>query len=88
MNTVTIDSQLYNEAVRYATKERMTLSGLFELAVRRLMYVDTPQTSSKVIDRKEFQKALDYMNLLMSEEDNLSVPADEDGKAERLKKYL
>lgn len=66
----------------------MTLSGLFELAVGRLMYVDSPRTSSKVIDQKKFQKALDYMDLLMSDGKNLPVPADEDGKEERLKKYL
>ena len=46
------------------------------------------KTSNKVIDRKEFQKALDYMDLLMSDGKNLPVPADEDGKEERLKKYL
>ena len=37
MNTITIDNNLYNEAILYAGKRRMSVAALFESAVRKFM---------------------------------------------------
>ena len=91
MNTISINTRLYNDALNFASKKRMSISTLVELAVRHFIDVGQLQSSQSghaKIDQMEFQKALDHMDSLMSGYDGMVVPADEDGRDARVEKYL
>ena len=88
MNTITIDNKLYKEAMQYADNKRMSISGLFELAVRKFMEHNPVRTKESVLDSAEYKRALDYMDELMAGEQIVSVPSDEDGRGARTEKYM
>lgn len=84
MNTITIDHKLYNEAILYADQKRMSVSGLFEYAVRKFMELNPVKTRSSVLDSDEYKKALEAMDEIMADEQTVTVPSDEDGRDARL----
>lgn len=88
MSTVTIDPELYNEAIKYANNEKMSISGLFELAVRKLMDLHPMKANDTIPDSVEYRNALEYMDKLFAGEQNVSIPADEDGRDARAEKYV
>ena len=88
MNTITIDNKLYNEAILYADQKRMSVSGLFEYAVRKLMEHHPVQPKSSVLDSDEYKKALEAMDEIMADEQTVTVPLDEDGRDARVERYM
>ena len=85
MNSVTIDNNLYNEAILYADRKKMSISGLFEFAVRNSMDL---QSTKSVLDSVEYKNALEAMDEIMADEQTASVPIDEDGRDARSEKYM
>ena len=55
MNTITIDNKLYNEAMQYADNKRMSVSALFEYAVRKFMELNPIRTKDSVLDSAEYK---------------------------------
>lgn len=88
MNTITIDNNLYNEAMLYADKKRMSVSGLFEYAVRKYMESHPVKTKGSVFDSIEYKRALEAMDEILADEQTVSVPVDEDGRDARIEKYI
>lgn len=89
MNTISIDSRIYGEALSYATKKKMSVSDLFELAVRKLMDKSPVSNTSDVTESAKYAEALDLMEDIVSDSySNIHVPADEDGRDARVEKYL
>ena len=88
MNTITIDNKLYNEAILYAGKKRMSVAGLFESAVRNFMDLHPIKSKQSVLDSVEYKRALEAMDELMADEQTVSVPVDEDGRDARIAKYI
>ena len=88
MNSVTIDNNLYNEAILYADRKKMSISGLFEFAVRNFMDLDAIKSTKSVLDSVEYKNALEAMDEIMADEQTVSVPIDEDGRDARSEKYM
>lgn len=88
MNTITIDSKIYNEALRYASRKRMSVSSLFEIAVRKLIDMSPAHQTSNVFESIEYEKALNFMDTIVSDSQTISVPVDEDGREARIEKYM
>lgn len=88
MNTITIDNKLYNEAMQYADNKKMSISGLFEYAVRKFMELNPVRTKNSILDSAEYKRALDYMDELMAGEQSISIPSNEDGRDARTEKYI
>lgn len=88
MNSVTIDNNLYNEAILYADRKKMSISGLFEFAVRNFMDLHPIKSTKSVLDSVEYKNALEAMDEIMADEQTVSVPTDEDGRDERSEKYM
>ena len=88
MNSVTIDNNLYNEAILYADRKKMSISGLFEFAVRNFMDLHPINSTKSVLDSVEYKNALEAMDEIMADEQTVSVPTDEDGRDERSEKYM
>ena len=88
MNTITIDNNLYNEAILYAGKKRISVTGLFESAVRKFMDSHPISSKKSVLDSIEYKRALEAMDEIMADEQIVSVPADEDGRDARIEKYI
>ena len=88
MNTITIDNKLYNEAILYAGKKRMSVAGLFESAVRNFMDLHPIKSKQSVLDSVEYKRALEAMDELMADEQTVSVRVDEDGRDARIAKYI
>ena len=87
MNSVTIDNNLYNEAILYADRKKMSISGLFEFAVRNFMDLHPIKSTKSVLDSVEYKNALEAMDEIMADEQTVSVPIDEDGRDARSEKY-
>ena len=83
MNTITIDNKLYNEAILYAGKKRMSVAGLFESAVRNFMDLHPIKSKQSVLDSVEYKRALEAMDEFVADEQTVSVPVDEDGRDAR-----
>ena len=83
MNSVTIDNNLYNEAILYADRKKMSISGLFEFAVRNFMDLHPIKSTKSVLDSVEYKNALEAMDEIMADEQTVSVPIDEDGRNAR-----
>ena len=88
MNSVTIDNNLYNEAILYADRKKMSISGLFEFAVRNFMDLHHIKSTKSVLDSVEYKNALEAMDEIMADEQTVSVPIDEDGRDARSEKYM
>ena len=88
MNSVTIDNNLYNEAILYADRKKMSISGLFEFAVRNFMDSHPIKSTKSVLDSVEYKNALEAMDEIMADEQTVSVPIDEDGRDARSEKYM
>ena len=88
MNSVTIDNNLYNEAILYAGRKKMSISGLFEFAVRNFMDLHPIKSTKSVLDSVEYKNALEAMDEIMADEQTVSVPIDEDGRDARSEKYM
>ena len=88
MNSVTIDNNLYNEAILYADRKKMSISGLFEFAVRNFMDLHPIKSTKSVLDSVEYKNALEAMDEIMADEQTVSVPIDEDGRYARSEKYM
>ena len=81
MHTVTIDNHLYKEAILYASRKNISISGLFEYAVRNFMNLHPVKTKGSILDSIEYKKALDEIT---AGEQAVAVPADEDGRDARI----
>ena len=88
MNSVTIDNNLYNEAILYADRKKMSISGLFEFAVRNFMDLHPIKSTKSVLDSVEYKNALEAMDEIMADEQTVSVPIDEDGRDASSEKYM
>ena len=88
MNTITIDKNLYSEAILYAEKKRMSIAGLFESAVRNFMDSHPIKSNKSVLDSIEYKRALEEMDKIMADEQTVSVPIDEDVRDASLYKYI
>ena len=88
MNSVTIDNNLYNEAILYADRKKMSISGLFEFAVRNFMDLHPIKSTKSVLDSVEYKNALEAMDEIMAVDQTVSVPIDEDGRDARSEKYM
>lgn len=88
MNTIIIDNKLYNEAILYAGQKRMSVSGLFEYAVRQFMKLNPVKTKSSILASDEYKKALEAMDEIVADEQTFTVPLDEDGRDARVEKYM
>lgn len=88
MSTITIDSRIYNEALQYASRKRMSVSNLFEVAVRKLMDMSPAHHTSNVYKSAEYEEALNFMDTIVSDSHTNSVPVDEDGREARIEKYM
>ena len=88
MNSVTIDNNLYNEAILYSDRKKMSISGLFEFAVRNFMDLHPIKSTKSVLDSVEYKNALEAMDEIMADEQTASVPIDEDGRDARSEKYM
>lgn len=88
MNSVTIDNNLYNEAILYADRKKMSISGLFEFAVRNFMDLHPIKSTKSVLDSVEYKNALEAMDEIMADDQTVSVPIDEDGRDARSEKYM
>ena len=88
MNSVTIDNNLDNEGILYADRKKMSISGLFEFAVRNFMDLHPIKSTKSVLDSVEYKNALEAMDEIMADEQTVSVPTDEDGRDERSEKYM
>ena len=88
MNTITIDNNLYSEAILYAEKKRMSIAGLFESAVRNFMDSHPIKSKKSVLDSIEYKRALEAMDEIMADEQTVSVPIDEDGRDAKTEKYI
>ena len=88
MNTITIDDNLYNEAILYAGKKRMSVAGLFESAVRNFMDSHPIKPRKSVLDSMEYKRALEAMDAIMADEQTVSVPVDENGRDARIEKLI
>ena len=88
MNTITIDNNLYNEAILYAGKRRMSVAGLFETAVRNFMDSHPKKQKKSVLDSMEYKKALEALDAIMADEQTVSGPIDENGRDARIEKYI
>ena len=88
MNSVTIDNNLYNEAILYADRKKMSISGLFEFAVRNFMDLHPIKSTKSVLDSVEYKNALEAMDEIMADEQTVSGPIDEDGRDARSEKYM
>ena len=86
--TITINNKLYNEAILYADQKRMSVSGLFEFAVRKFMEQHPVKTKNSVLNSAEYKKALQAMDEIMADEQTIDVPVDEDGRDVRVEKYM
>jgi len=88
MNTITIDSQIYDEALQYASKKKMSVSHLFEVAVRKLLDMKPAHQTSNVFESLEYEKALNLMDTIVADSCKIVVPADEDGREARIEKHM
>ena len=88
MNSVTIDNNLYNEAILYADRKKMSISGLFEFAVRNFRELHPIKSTKSILDSVEYKNALEAMDEIMADEQTVSVPTDEEGRDERSEKYM
>lgn len=88
MNTITIDSQIYDEALQYASKKKMSVSSLFEFAVRKLMDMKPAHQTQNVFESVKYEKALNFMDTIVADSYNIVVPVDEDGREARSEKYM
>ena len=91
MNTISINTSLYNDALNYASKKSMSISTLVELAVRHFISMRQPHfsdTMPKAFDKNAYRKALEYMDTLTAGDSDVIIPADEDGREARVEKYL
>ena len=78
MNTITIDSQLYMAAERYAAAQHISVEELIERSIKQLVgFAQKAKASYK--EDIEFKKASAYMDSLSLKDFETPVPADENG---------
>ena len=87
MHTVTIDNHLYKEDILYASRKNISISGLFEYAVRNFMNLHPVKTKGSILDSIEYKKALEAMDEITAGEQAVAVPADEDGRDARIEQF-
>lgn len=65
----------------------MSVSDLFELAVRKLIDMKPVRQLVNVFEIAEYEDFLNFMDAITSDSGQVSVPADEDGCDARIEKY-
>ena len=98
MNTISIDSSLYNSTAQYAQQHHMNINqlkfptckqlALKVLKIKLLLSQIRPKHEKvkSVWDTEEYQNAMAYLDTL-SDKSGKPVPADEDGRNARTEKY-
>lgn len=76
--------RLYNMRQR----KKMSVSSLFEFAVRKLMDMKPAHQTQNVFESVKYEKALNFMDTIVADSYNIVVPADEDGREARSEKYM
>lgn len=66
----------------------MSVSSLFEFAVRKLMDMKPTHQTNNVLESVKYKKALSFMDTIVADSYNIVVPADEDGREARSEKYM
>lgn len=88
MNTISIDSTLYNSTAQYAKQHKMTIEEVVESGLKLIL---TPfwakQNKEKSIwDTDEYRNALLYLDTL-ADGSGKPIPENEDGRDARVEKY-
>lgn len=78
MNTITIDSQLYMAAERYAAARHISVEELIERSIKQIVGF-TQKTKVSYKEDMEFKKASAYLDTLSVKDFVRPVPADENG---------
>lgn len=88
MNTVTINSKLYNSTELYAKKHKMTIEEVVESGLRLLLNsFGTKQNKVKTIwETGEYKNASAYLDSLV-DDGGKPIPAGDDGRDARTEKY-
>ena len=81
MNTISIDSSLYNSTAQYAQQHHMNINQVVEAGLKLLLSQIRPKHEKvkSVWDTEEYQNAMAYLDTL-SDKSGKPVPADEDGR--------
>ena len=88
MNTISIDSSLYNSTAQYAQQHHININQVVEAGLKLLLSQIRPKHEKvkSVWDTEEYQNAMAYLDTL-SDKSGKPVPADEDGRNARTEKY-
>lgn len=88
MNTISIDSALYNSTEQYARQHKMTIEEVVESGLRLILnQFRTKQSKAKSIwETDEYKNALAYLDTL-ADGSGKPIPANEDGRDARTEKY-
>lgn len=88
MNTISIDSTLYNSTEQYAKQHKMTIEEVVEASLRLMFnpfHAKQGKTKS-VWDTDEYKNALMYLDTL-ADGSGKPIPDSEDGRNARTEKY-
>lgn len=87
---MTIDNNVYRKAERYARLHNTSVEHLVEHTI--ISYINLEPTVSSPVktfrETDEFKNAMDIMESLVADDLDSPVPADEDGRGCRTKKYM
>lgn len=88
MNTISIDSSLYNSTEQYARQHHMNINQVVEEGLKLLLSQIRPkhEKAKSVWDTEEYKNAMAYLDTL-SDKSGKPVPDDEDGRDARTEKY-
>lgn len=89
MNTISIDSSLYNSTEEYARQHHMNINQVVEAGLKLLLTQISPkhEKAESVWDTDEYRNAMAYLDTL-SDKSGKPIPADEDGRNARTEKYV
>lgn len=89
MNTVSINSSLYNSTELYARQHHITIEEAVESGLRLLLnqFHTTKEKAKSVWDTDEYKNALAHVRSL-SLKGGQPIPSDEDGREARTEKYM
>lgn len=76
MNTVTIDTKMYQGVERYAKRHNLSINDVVKYALTLLLRDNN--NPLKITETEEYKKAMTYMDTLVAKEGH-PVPANENG---------
>ncbi len=92
MNTITIDSDMYKDAVEYARRYNMSVREVVEYGIQLVIGSISGKTANKRAEKvhePSLEEALGYMDSIVSDGfGKMPVPADDDGRDARTEKYM